>query len=66
MKVDTKGIALPKEQETGLFSELDKGIEDFEAGKVLSHEEAMQRIRERLHSYGVSYRWDIKSFSYGV
>jgi predicted transcriptional regulator len=36
-----------QENEKLLFEELDKGIDDMEAGRVVTHEEAMQIIRKR-------------------
>ena len=36
-----------------LFIELDKGIEDMEAGRVTPHEEAMKKIRESVSLYAV-------------
>lgn len=41
------------EQEKKLYRELDKGIEDMEKGNLLSHEETMQLLREKVKSYGV-------------
>ena len=41
------------EQELKLYQELDKGIEDMENGRTVSHDEAMKQICERLESYGV-------------
>ena len=40
-------------QERELFMELDKGIEDMEAGRVTPHEEAMKKIRESVSLYAV-------------
>lgn len=40
-------------QEQALFTELDKGIEDMEAGRVTPHEEAMKKIRESVGLYAV-------------
>ena len=40
-------------QELELFAELDKGIEDMEAGRVTPHEEAMKKIRESVGLYAV-------------
>ena len=41
------------EQETKLYSELDKGIADMENGNTVPHDEAMTQMRERIKSYGV-------------
>lgn len=41
------------EQEEKLFRELDKCIEDMEQGRTMSHDEAMELIRERIKSYAV-------------
>ncbi|MCI7168887.1 hypothetical protein MSB04_00440 [bacterium] len=41
------------EQEEKLFRELDKGINDMEKGNILSHEDSMKQIRERLEKYAV-------------
>ena len=38
-------------QELELFAELDKGIEDMEAGRVTPHDEAMKKIRESVGLY---------------
>ena len=35
-------------QEIELFAELDKGIDDMEAGRVTPHDEAMKKIRESV------------------
>ena len=40
-------------QELELFAELDKGIEDMEAGRVTPHDEAMKKIRESVGLYAV-------------
>ena len=40
-------------QEQALFTELDKGIEDMEAGRVTPHDEAMKKIRESVGLYAV-------------
>ena len=44
---------IEKQTEEILFQELDKGIADMEQGHVVSHEEAMRILRERLSSYGI-------------
>lgn len=41
------------EQELELFVELDKGIDDMEAGRVTPHDEAMKKIRESVGLYEV-------------
>ena len=41
-------IDAAREEEEWLFRELDKGIEDMEQGRVIPHEEAMQRLRAML------------------
>lgn len=41
------------EQEKKLYQELDKGIDDMEKGRMVSHDEAMKQIRERMKSYGI-------------
>ena len=41
------------EQELELFAELDKGIDDMEAGRVTPHDEAMKKIRESVGLYEV-------------
>lgn len=38
-------------QEQLLFEQLDKGIEDMEHGRIVSHDDAMQIIMERLQEY---------------
>lgn len=40
-------------QELELFSELDKGINDMEAGRVTPHDETMKKIRESVGLYAV-------------
>lgn len=42
-----------REQELELFAELDKGIDDMEAGHVVSHKDAMLRIRESVDAYAL-------------
>ncbi len=39
------------EQESGLFYELDKGIDAMKRGRTMQHDEAMQMIREKLKEY---------------
>ena len=41
------------EQEEKLCRELDQGINDMEKGNILSHEDSMKQIRERLEKYAV-------------
>lgn len=36
-------------QEMQIFKELDKGIEDMEAGRVIEHDEAMRILKERIN-----------------
>lgn len=42
---------LEYEQEDALFVELDKGIDDMEAGRTLPHDEAMTKIRKAVSAY---------------
>ncbi len=39
------------EIEKELLKELDKGIDDIENGRTVSHEDAMQALREGLEAY---------------
>ena len=48
-------VADDSKQELELFADLDKGIEDMEAGKVTPHDETMKKIRESIGLYEVSY-----------
>lgn len=41
------------EQEEQLYRELDKGLDDMEQGRTISHDEAMKQIRERIKSYAL-------------
>ena len=41
------------ESDGRLFEELDKGIDSMENGRTVSHDEAMQMIREKLKEYAV-------------
>lgn len=41
------------ELEEKLYMKLDKGIDDMEQGRVVSHDEAMKQIRERIESYAL-------------
>ena len=38
-----------------LFAELDKGIDDMEAGRVVPHEKAMKIIRKSVEDYASQY-----------
>lgn len=40
-------------QEEQLMNELDKGIDDMEAGRTVPHDKAMQMIKEKLDTYAV-------------
>lgn len=40
-------------QEMQIFKELDKGIEDMEAGRVIEHDEAMRILKERVKQYAI-------------
>ena len=42
-----------EKREQELFHMLDKGIEDIKNNKIISHDETMKIIRERLQTYGV-------------
>lgn len=42
-----------KAQEIQLFKELDKGIEDMEAGRVTDHDEVMRILRERVDQFAL-------------
>ena len=46
-------VADDPKQELELFAELDKGIDDMEAGRVTPHDEAMKKIRESVGLYEV-------------
>lgn len=39
--------------EKELFQLLDEGINDLESGNTVSHEEAMEAVREKISQYGV-------------
>ena len=45
--MDTSTIHVDDE----LLRELDKGIDDYEAGRVTPHEEAMILLKQRLQEY---------------
>lgn len=40
-------------QEIQIFKELDKGIDDMEAGRVIEHDEAMRILEERVKQYAL-------------
>ena len=40
-------------QEMQIFKELDKGIDDMEAGRVIEHDEAMRILKERVKQYAI-------------
>lgn len=42
---------LQRQTERPLYQELDKGIDDMEQGRILSHEESMQILREHTILY---------------
>lgn len=44
---------LRKNQKNDLMTALDKGIDDMEAGRTTSHEEAMKKIREAVSAYDI-------------
>ena len=39
-----------------LFAELDKGIDDMEAGRVVPHEETMSELRQMVRDYELQNR----------
>ena len=39
--------------EEEMLMELDKGIDDMETGRTVTHEEAMKRIRESVGTYAI-------------
>lgn len=41
------------EEETQIFKELDKGIDDMEEGRVIEHDEAMRILKERVKQYAI-------------
>lgn len=45
---NTTGLATEKDAMEALFSYLDKGIDDMEAGRVHTADEAFRIIRERM------------------
>lgn len=52
-RIDTMSVLQENSQDIIFQNELDKGIRDFENGKVVPHEDAMKIIRERISLYGV-------------
>lgn len=48
MKLTDTAITENSTIANSLFSELDKGIDDMEAGRVTSHAESMKIIQEKL------------------
>lgn len=44
-------LMLQEQTEQALYRELDKGIDDIERNRILSHEESVQILRERIASY---------------
>lgn len=40
-------------QEMQIFKELDKGIDDMEAGRVIEHDEAMHILKEKVKKYAI-------------
>lgn len=46
-------FTLREQKEQTLFQELDKGIDDMEQGRILSHDETMQILRERISTYTI-------------
>ena len=53
MAVAEKIRSEEKAQETQIFEELDKGIDDMEAGRVIDHKEAMRILKERVNQYAM-------------
>lgn len=49
LKEDREVAAREKE----LFAALDKGIDDMEQGRTVSHEDAMKLLREKVAAYHV-------------
>ena len=46
-------ITEEEKREKELLKALDKGIDDMEQGRTVSHEEAMRILRERLEAYDI-------------
>lgn len=44
------------DSEEKLYSALDKGIDDMEAGRLIPHEEAMVIVRQRLRDYVLNHK----------
>ena len=44
------------DSEEKLYSALDKGIDDMEADRLISHEEAMVIARQRLRNYVLNHK----------
>lgn len=40
-------------QENVFFTQLDKGIDDMETGKLTPHQESMKKIRESVSAYAI-------------
>lgn len=53
MAVAEQTRPVEKTQETQIFKELDKGIDDMEAGRVIDHDEAMRILKERVNQYAL-------------
>lgn len=53
MAVSEKVHTEEEVQEIQIFKELDKGIDDMEAGRVIEHDEAMRILRERVKQYAI-------------
>lgn len=53
MAVAEKDRPVENMQETQIFKELDKGIDDMEAGRVIDHDEAMRILKERVNQYAL-------------
>lgn len=53
MAVAEKTSLADEMQEMQIFKELDKGIDDMEAGRVIEHEEAMRILKERVKQYAI-------------
>ena len=53
MAVTEKVHSEEEAQEMQIFKELDKGIDDMEAGRVIEHDEAMRILKERVKKYAI-------------
>lgn len=51
--VTEKVRAEEETQEMQIFKELDIGIDDMEAGRVIEHDEAMRILKERVKQYAI-------------